>query len=377
MTSDAPYVALDVTPLLLYRTGIGRSVQEMVAALEALAGGPRLQPYALGARSGRLRPLAPAGTRFVPLPVRPALAAWGATDRPRVDRWLPGAQVLHATNFVVPPVRVPSVVTVHDCSFALFPDTVNAVVARFGPVLRRAFARGTVAHVTTEAVAAEVEQVFGPGLRAAGQLEVVAFGVPDLGPAGPVPAAARELVGAGPYVLALGRSEPRKNLLRLVGAFAQACPDGDVRLLLAGPDGPDRPLLELAVQALRPQVRRRVSVLGAVDDPTRRALLSRARVLAYPSLYEGFGFPALEAMTLGVPVLAGDVPALAEVTGGAAVLADPLDVTALAGGLRSLLDDDDAARATRVAAGRARAAGFTWDATARGLAALYRRLAGG
>jgi len=173
-------VAVDVTPLLTVRTGIGRSVAEVLGALARLADPPVVLPYALGARSRRYRPHAPAGTRFVPLPTRVLLAAWGRGEVPRLDRWLHGAGVVHATNFVVPASRLPTVVTVHDCSFELFPETVNPVVARFGAILRRALARGATVHVTSEQVAREVENLFGPGLEAAGRLAVIPFGVPAI-----------------------------------------------------------------------------------------------------------------------------------------------------------------------------------------------------
>jgi glycosyltransferase involved in cell wall biosynthesis len=375
-TPDRTPVAIDVTPLIGHRTGVGRSVEELLGALHGLERGPEVVPYALGLRSGRHRALLPAGTRLVRLPTRALLVSWSYTRLPSIDRWVDGARVVHATNFIVPPSRRPSLVTVHDCSFVLFPETVDAVVARFAAVLRRAIGRGVTVHVTTEFVAGEVEDIFGPGLRAAGRIAIVPFGVPALGPPVPMPAALGALANVGPYVLALGTLEHRKNLAALVAAFgAVAARQADIRLIVAGRDGNARPLVDAAIAALPPAVRTRVVLAGAVGDGGRRGLLERARLLAYPSLYEGFGFPMLEAMALGVPVLAARAGALPEVAGDAAELADPRDTDALAAALDRLLGDPGR-RDELVARGRARVRAFSWDAAARGLSAVYDRLAG-
>jgi glycosyltransferase involved in cell wall biosynthesis len=201
---------------------------------------------------------------------------------------------------------------------------------------------------------------------------VVPFGIPALGPSEPPPAAADT---ARPYVLALGTLEPRKNLPMLVRAFGAVASDHpDVRLVLAGRDGPARPAVDAALSTLPTDVRARVVFTGPVDDGERRGLLERARLLAYPSLYEGFGFPMLEAMTLGVPVLSARAGAHPEVAGDAAELADPTDLDALAVGLDRLLTDE-ARRRELVERGHARVRAFSWDDAARGLSALYRRLA--
>jgi glycosyltransferase involved in cell wall biosynthesis len=120
--------------------------------------------------------------------------------------------------------------------------------------------------------------------------------------------------------------------------------------------------------------RARIRRLGYVADDRRRDLLAGARVLAYPSKYEGFGFPPLEAMSVGVPVVSTRAGALPEVTGDAALLVDPDDRDALAEALHQVLDDDRL-RATLVERGHARAAEFSWSAAGDQLVALYRSLA--
>jgi glycosyltransferase involved in cell wall biosynthesis len=171
-----------------------------------------------------------------------------------------------------------------------------------------------------------------------------------------------------PYVLGLGTTEPRKDFPALVAAFdaiAEDYPDLDLRI--AGPAGWAENRVSEAIT--RAAHRDRIHRLGWVPDVT--GLLAGAEVLAYPSLYEGFGFPPLEAMSYGVPVVATEAGALPEVLGDAALLVPPSDPGALAGGLTRVLSDDSF-RDRLVAAGRSRAAMYTWAAAGDGLVALYR-----
>lgn len=401
-------VALDVTPLLGAPTGVHQAVRGVVVALAAHAPQVQLDPYVLSRRARRAAPLVVAGrtTLALPLPAGLAIRAWGRSDRPRADRWLGGADVVHGSNFAVPPMRSrPTVATVHDCWCARRPERCRPEVVALTAAVRRAVARGAWLHVTTEHGRAEVAEVYGATER----VVVVPFGVPteapplDVAPhgrppsdpsaldpsvcdpsaSGPsaldrsVPSGGRPAAGAGgpgggrPYVLALGALDERKGLIHLVGAFAAvAASDPDLVLVIAGPDGPARPAVDDAVAALPTPTRDRVRVVGPVDDPNRRMLLSGATVLAYPSLDEGFGFPVLEAMAAGVPVVASRVGALPEVAGGGAELVAAGDVDGLAAALLAVCGDA-ARRRTLVAAGSARAATFTWERTATGLVDLW------
>jgi glycosyltransferase involved in cell wall biosynthesis len=369
-------VAVDVTPLVGARTGIGVALAETLAAFGALDPAPRLVPYALSWRARR-DGSAPAGARIVPVPAGALLRAWARADVPRIDRWLRPAEVVHGTNYLAPPSRHPTLVTVNDCSFVRFPELCTPEVRAFAPALRRAVRRGVTVHTTSKFVAAEVDEYFGPGLRDAGRVVVVPFGVPRFASEPRLRADVEHALHGIPYVLSIGTLEPRKNLPRLVAAFARVAPvHDDLRLVIAGQDAPARPAVDAAIAALPPAVQTRVVLTGTVDDATRHALLLGAAVVAYPSLYEGFGFPALEAMASNVPVVTSRTGALPEVAGDAAILVDPTDVDAIAAAITSVLSDREL-RADLVARGAERVRRYSWAKTAEGLAALYTRLATG
>ncbi|MCU1429153.1 MAG: glycosyltransferase [Actinomycetia bacterium] len=370
-----PRVAIDVTPLIGVRTGVGGALTDIVDALGALAEPPTLVPYALSLRARQHRSELPGDTRFVPLPATLLLRAWTRVDLPRIDRWFGPADVLHATNYLAPPSRLPTVVTVYDLSFVRYPELCTPEVRAFEPALRRAIARGAVVHTSSEFVAGEIEEVFGPGLRAADRVAVVPLGVPRLGHTTRLPDSLRRQLAGAPYILTIGTLEPRKNFAALVRAFATvAANDASLRLVIAGKDGPARASVDAALAALTPDARDRVVLAGPVDDAARLALLDGAVVVAYPSVYEGFGLPVLEAMSRGVPVVTTVAGAIPEVAGDAALMVEPDDIDALASAIVRAVHDD-ALRRDLAERGRARVQQFSWSATATGLAALYRRLA--
>ena len=168
------------------------------------------------------------------------------------------------------------------------------------------------------------------------------------------------------YLLAVGTLEPRKNLAALLEAFARLrrdrAVDPDLRLVLAGARGwLDEPIFR-TVQALG--LERAVHFPGFIEDEDLPAIYSGAALFVFPSLYEGFGLPPLEAMACGVPVVASNVSAMPEVAGDAAMLVDPRDVDGLASAIAQVLRDG-ALRARLRVAGIARARQFSWETTAR------------
>jgi glycosyltransferase involved in cell wall biosynthesis len=312
-------VAVDTTPLRPPITGVGQTVRGLLDALDEAASEVEVAPWQLTRRS-------------MPLPPRVLVRLWARLDVPRADRWLPDADVVHGTNFVVPPTRRPATVTIHDTWCARHPGACDATIAAAVATVPRAVKRGAWLHVSTEWVAGEVRDLYG-----AERVRVVPFGVPVVPEAGPSPV-------DGPYVLAVGSpTDPRKGHDVLVRAMRDV---PGVELVQIGPD-------------------------RWVDDATKAALLRGATALAYPSRDEGFGFPALEAMSVGVPVVASAVGGIPEVVGDAALLVPADDADALAGALRTAIEDD-AARAGLIERGHERVTRFSWVDHARGMTQLWR-----
>lgn len=399
-------VAVDATALLGRPTGIGTFTREV---LRRLRRDPTLElvPFAVTVRgrgdlAAALADLDPAeppdgrppdgparehpcdrrptglfGRLGVPMPARPLRELWRRTDHPAIERWTGAVDVVWGPNFVVPPARAAAeVVTVHDLTPLRFPELCQRDTLAYPALVRRAVARGALVQTDSEAVAAEVRAWLGLGPD---RVVAVPLGVDP--PTAGDPAGGRRRAGADRYVLALGTVEPRKDLPTLVAAFDRAAAAlDDLVLVVAGPDGWGVEAFDAAVASARH--RDRIRRLGWVDAEARADLLAGARGLAFPSVYEGFGLPPLEAMAAGVPVVCSDLPVLAEVTGDAAMRRVPAgDVGAWTDALLALaaLDGDRGGpgRAELVARGRRQAARFGWDACAARIGGLLRAAASG
>ena len=342
-------VAVDLTSLLDSPTGVTAVARRLTAGLAA---DPSLElvGYAASWRGrGRLADLEnevgiPIGRR--PMAAQPLRRAWLRWDAPTIEWWTGPVDVVWGPNFVVPPARhAAALATVHDLTCIRFPEMVTPDVAQYPALLRRAAARGAHIHAVSEFIRAEVVELLGFDED---RVHVVANGVDPA-----------DVTGGDRYVLSMATLEPRKDLVGLVQAFDRAAADDDdLRLVLAGADGWGADAVREAVSDA--SHRDRIVRLGYVDDRLRRDLLAGGLVLAYPSRYEGFGLPPLEAMAAGLAVVATAVGAIAEVCGDAAELVPPGDPEALAAALVAVTTDD-AARAVLVARGRARAAMYSWS----------------
>ncbi len=317
---------------------------------------------------GRVRQIRPAAA-----PLRIPFGMPAATRRDRID-------LLHVT-YVAPPLGAcPFVVTVHDISYTRYPQFFSPrdrwMLSTLVPLTMRRAARViTVSNharqeiidrygiaparvaVTYEAAAGQFAEVHDPVQLA----EVRArYGVP----------------ATGRYLLALGNLQPRKNMGRLVEAFARLRSRAeitDVHLVIAGKALWRESEVYAAVQ--RVQLTGRVHFVGYVADEDLPALYSGALAFVYPSLYEGFGLPPLEAMACGTPVVCTNVASLPEVVGDAARLITPTDVDDLAQALHAIATDDGL-RATLIDQGHRRVAQFSWQRCAEETLAVYRETLG-
>jgi glycosyltransferase involved in cell wall biosynthesis len=380
-------IAIDARPALdPRRTGVGQYAHQVIRHLPFEDLDDQFVAWYLHAR-GLIRPrsffahvgapnLVEKASRF------PARVFQPASWRLRVPRleWLVDFDLFLATNFLAPATgRADRVIpVVHDLAFRHFPETAPHIDARWRRRFASTLETSPAIVVPSTSVSSDLHEAYSiPEER----IHVVHHGV-DAAAFAPAPPAAIEAVRrrheiVGPYILFVGGIEPRKNLEHLVRAFARS----DARhfsLVLAGgpvrwfPQGFER--LEATIELLPPGVQERIITTGYVGERDKLALLSGATLVAYPSLYEGFGFPVLEGFAAGVPVLTSNVSSLPEVAGDAAVLVDPDDVDAIATALSELVADDDL-RAVLSAAGVARAAHFTWEKTARATARVLRAAA--
>ncbi len=366
--SRAQLIGFDATPLqIALHSGVGHYTAELITALIDRADGRR---YALlanrtlnGATPGGS--LGQVGQRF------PNRSAWMQLLLPR-DLAALRPDVCHFTNSIAPlHAPCPIVVTLHDMSLfvhaQLHPVKSRLVVRSIIPaVARRAAAIITVSHHAKREIVAGLnippEKVHVVYEAAAPQYHAIAD-------AAELDRVRRRYGLHKPFVLYVGTIEPRKNLTRLVTAFAQVQRQyPDLELILVGQLGWQYRSLLKAIEDL--QLGSAVRRVGYVPDADLPALYNLARVLAFPSLYEGFGLPVIEAMACGTPVLTSNGSSLAEIAAGASCLIDPLNVNAIASGLLRLGTDDDLHARLRVA-GLARAAQFSWQRAAAETVRVY------
>jgi glycosyltransferase involved in cell wall biosynthesis len=348
--------------------GTGRYTYELGAALAALAGPADSVTGWVAARADVNAAAIPGvdGPRRLPLGRRALAGAWerGVPVAPR------GADLVHAVTPLAPPRRGrPLVVTVHDTVPWTHPELLTPRGARWHrTMIDRAAADADAITVPTAAVAAELAG-YVAGL-ARERVHVLGGGVAEIFRR-PVPAPLAARVAAdhpAPYLITTATMEPRKGLDVLVDALV-ALGERRLPLVVAGPAGwGDVDPVRLA--ATRGLPAGAVRVVGRVPDAELAALVAGAAAAVMPSRAEGFGLPVAEAMAAGTPMVASDVPAIAEVAGAAAILVPPGDPSALAAGIEQALGDRD----RWITAGRSQAQQYTWNAVAERAWSLYRAL---
>jgi len=368
-------VGLDGYPLAEPRTGVGHYTLELARALALIAPSDRFElvspaPFSSSALE-EINQANLSNLRAVHLKTSRIRGHWWAVGLPlyvtkaRFD-------LFHGTNFEVPFWNRHSVVTIHDLSALLHREKHRDSLARRARLRLPIVAKLARKIITpTESVKREVCE----HLRVKAN-KVIAIPSAARQSFQPVPLeqtveTRKRLAIEDDFLLFVGTLEPRKNLLTLLKAFEQIVRQTSLRpqLVIAGGEGwlMDETFLFIKDSGIGDRLR----LTGYLGDDELRALYSACRIFIYPSLYEGFGLPPLEAMACGAPVIAGRVPALREVLGNAARLVDPLSVEALAGSIVDLIENDEERRRL-ASSGPQHAARFSWEQTARLTLNVYR-----
>jgi glycosyltransferase involved in cell wall biosynthesis len=382
-------VGIDLAALIAKPTGVDRCLMGLVFSLARIDQENHYTLFinfedrdrfrrssASGVGEGRLPP----NFRVVPLSLRPR-AARLLFQQVLQPAALQAFQfdVLHSPTFIMPLYRGSQrhLLTIHDMSSFLLPD--YHPPSRRGRMYERAVARSIRR--------ADLVSVPSPSVRqnildllpdvSPGHVRVIPFGIDEsFRPRDEyaVKSVVARLGITQPYILYLGTLDPRKNLPRLLDSYQQLVARGDTpeHLVLAGQLGWS--VNSLSTRLSAPEFRGRVHAVGYVDDSDLPPLYSGARLFVYPSLLEGFGFPPLEAMACGTPVVASLSSSLQDNLAGAAELVSPEDVAGLTNAMSRLLRDEQL-RTRRIAHGLERATRFRWEACARQTLECYRELA--
>jgi glycosyltransferase involved in cell wall biosynthesis len=286
--------------------------------------------------------------------------------------------VYHEPNFIAFKTARPCVITVHDLSWIRFPEAhpverVRMMTQFFEPALRRS----NLVLTDSEFVKRELMEVFG---TAAEHIVTVPLGVDaqfrPMSAQETAPVLARHDLTHRQYVLAVGTLEPRKNLQAVLTAFSRLPAELRRRypLVVAGMSGWHTSAIE---QQMAPLIRAgEVRQLGYVSRDDLVSIIAGAVTLVYPSIYEGFGLPPLEAMACGVPVIASDVSSLPEVVGDTGIQVHPHDIEAITRALETMIGDT-ALRDQMAARSLARSKMFTWDSCVANTISVYQRTIGG
>jgi glycosyltransferase involved in cell wall biosynthesis len=304
------------------------------------------------------------------LPVAQLYTAWNFTGRPKIRD---GIDVVHATGLAIPPAGGKLVATIHDLTVETMPEMVPAM-------WRRVYLKGLQIALDRAEVLCAVSEATKKELIDRHSVEpdriVVTPEAPNLGPQSIRSDQVFDRLGlTAPYILCVGTVEPRKNQIRLVKAFAESRGElKDWSLVIAGAPGWGQDQVADAIESL--QLGHRIFLTGKISGLELASLYSRASVFAFPSVYEGFGIPLLEAFAYGIPALASTTPALAELAGSAALLIDPSDTSGIAEALVELANDEEL-RKRLASEGRERAGRYSWKATADTTRQAYEKAARG
>jgi len=392
-------IGIDITSAVRQGAGIGRFTRELIRALLALGAtrDPTARKYVLFAATGGLprsitqprldNVLQPALDGQVPFEICNLKflsddwlhRLWHRARLPiPIEAAIGRVDLFHEPDFVLPPTLpgTPTLLTVHDLTFVRDPDSALPQLRRYlNRVVPRSVQRATRVLADSQATRNDlaelyhtppdkvtvlyggVEARFAP-VRAPDKLEAVR---------------AKYKLGSEPFILGLGTIQPRKNYKRLVQAFSSLKSQiSNLKLVIVG--GKGWLYEDIFAEVTRQGLEGRLVFPGFADDDDLPAIYSAASVLAYPSTYEGFGLPLLEAMACGTPVVTSTTSSMPELAGDAALLVEPTDVDALTRAL-ARAHQDAALRDTLIARGFEQIRKFTWEQAAAQLLAIYESLA--
>jgi glycosyltransferase involved in cell wall biosynthesis len=382
MRSAAPVrVGFDATSAVRQGGGIGRYTRELLRALATADPNSEYRLFYAARRPAHALPPLPPNFHVTPLPFDDIwlVRLWHRARLPLPVEVVTGpVDIFHSPDFTLPPTtrRARTLLTVHDLSFVRDPGSATPTLRRYlNQVVPRSVARAHHVLADSEATRADLIELFHTPPE---KVSVLYSGVhasfqPVTNEIALSAVRARHGLGHAPFILAVGTLQPRKNYVRLIQAFASVSRlSPGLNLVIVGGKGWLYDSIFAEVERLG--LRQRVVFPGFVADQDLPALYSAARVVAYPSLYEGFGLPILEAMACGTPVVTSTAACLPEVAGDAALLVPPTEVDALATALDRALRDAGL-RADLVRRGLERASQFSWENSARQLLKVYAELA--
>ncbi|MSQ14489.1 MAG: glycosyltransferase family 1 protein [Dehalococcoidia bacterium] len=370
-------IGIDYTPALSQRAGIGRYARELVSAL--LDEGSRHEFILIGPRGSKPPARIPKSVRLVSLPFSQRMSAiiWHRLRLPiPLDSFTGPLDIYHATDYLIPPLRkARGVATVHDLSFLVHPELgADSLVKYLRTALPASLDRASLIVTDSEHSKTDLVKLMGFSEE---RVEVVYGGVSgDFRPRDDAEELRRvtdKYALHSPYILTLGTIEPRKNHARLVQAYHLLRTEYGINhdLVIGGAKGWLYQRIFETVRSL--QLEDHVRFLGFIPDEDLTGLLSLADMFVFPSIYEGFGLPPLEAMACGVPVVSSNTSCLPEVLGEAAVFVDPFSIERIAEGMLSILSNHGL-RDELKSRGISRARGFTWNNGAACLLKAYDRL---
>lgn len=373
-------IAIDYTPALNQSAGIGRLVRELISELARTEQTQNFRLFVSG-QSRRFNQQPP-GANFTwkPTPISDRWLArlWHKLRIPLpIETFTGGVDLYHATDFVLPPTlkRTRTIVTVHDLSFVHVPEAASPRLKVYlDQVVPSSVHRADHVLADSEATRQDVINLYKvkpdkvttlySGVNAS--FRAVDVDLDYLSRKYNIP--------KYPFIFSIGTVQPRKNYIRLIQAVAKLREQKvDVNLVIAGGKG----WLEdpIYAEVNRLQLADHVHFIGFADDADLPMLYSAARCVAYASLYEGFGFPVLEGMACGTPVVTSNVSSLPEVAGNSALMVDPYNVDQLADALKTAIVDEDI-RTRMIETGLEQAGQFTWQDSAHKLLQVYNSLLG-